>query len=80
MSKIKKSVALNMNREFYTVNEVAEQWELTPRWVRNLCASGKILGAIQFGCSWAIPKDAEKSLDGRITTGEYKNWRMKSKW
>lgn len=68
-----------MNKDFYTVNEVAEKWELTPRWVRTLCATGKIPGAVQFGRSWAIPKDVNKPIDGRITTGEYKNWRKADK-
>lgn len=26
---------------------------------------------------WAIPVDAKKPGDKRITTGEYKNWRKK---
>ena len=68
-----------MNKDFYTVNEIAEKWELTPRWVRMLCSTGKIAGAVQFGKSWAIPKDADKPPDGRVTTGEYKNWRKTEK-
>lgn len=27
------------------------------------------------GREWDIPVDAIKSLDGRVTTDEYKNWR-----
>lgn len=68
---------MNMNRDFYTINEVAEKWELTPRWIRSLCIQGKIPGVVQFGKVWAIPKDAEKPRDGRITTGKYRNWRKK---
>ena len=64
-----------MVKDYLTVNEAAEKWKLTPRWVRDMCASGKIDGAVQFGRSWAIPKSAEKPPDGRITTGEYQNWR-----
>ena len=44
-----------------------------------MCAAGKIEGTVQFGRSWAIPKDAEKPQDGRITTGEYQNWRSTNK-
>jgi len=40
-----------MNKGFYTVNEVAKKWKLTPRWIRALCAAGKITGAVQFGKS-----------------------------
>ena len=68
-----------MNKDYLTVSETAEKWCLTPRWVRNMCASGKIDGAVQFGRSLAIPKSAEKPPDGRITTGEYQNWRNANK-
>lgn len=64
-----------MNDDFYTVNEIAEIWGLTPRWVRTLCAQKKIEGVAQFGKVWAIPKDAKRPEDGRVKTGKYKNWR-----
>lgn len=41
--------------------------------IRENCWSGK---------NWkrlGIPKDVEKPVDGRLTTGEYKYWRNKSK-
>lgn len=44
-----------------------------------MCADGLIPGAVKFGRSWAIPEDAEKPVDGRVTTGEYKNWRKGTK-
>ena len=28
---------------------------------------------------WAIPADVLRPNDGRVTTGEYKNWRKKNK-
>lgn len=34
-------------------------------------------GAVKFGRDWAVPMDTEKPEDGRVTTGEYKNWRNK---
>lgn len=64
-----------MIEDYLTVNEVAEKWNLTPRWVRDMCASGKIDGAVQFGRSWAIPQNVEKPSDGRVITGKYQNWR-----
>lgn len=63
---------------YVTIKEIVERWDMTPRWVQMRCASGKISGAVKFGRDWAIPKDAEKPVDGRVTTGEYINWRNKS--
>ena len=40
-----------------------------------MCSERKIPGASKFGNAWAIPENAEKPVDGRITTGEYVNWR-----
>lgn len=62
---------------YKTIAEVASEWGITPRQVQNLCSSGKIPGAGKLGRTWAIPSDAVKPLDGRETTGEYKNWRKK---
>ena len=53
-----------MNKDFYTVHEIAEKWKLTPRWVRMLCSTGKIAGAVQFGKSCAIPKIQANHLMG----------------
>ena len=44
-----------------------------------MCNKGMIKGAAKFGKAWAIPKDTEKPVDGRVTTGEYVNWRKKQK-
>ncbi len=63
---------------YVTIKEMAARWNMTPRWVQMRCADGKIPGAVKFGRDWAIPKDAEKPADGRVTTGKYKNWRNKS--
>jgi len=62
---------------YKTVNEVANEWGIKPRTVQIMCAEGKIEGASKFGRSWAIPKDAGRPVDGRETTGQYKNWRKK---
>lgn len=42
-----------------------------------MCSQEKIPGAVKFGRDWAIPINADKPEDGRITTGEYRNWRKK---
>lgn len=64
---------------YTTVNEISKKWGLTPRSVQILCAEGKIHGVTKFGKAWAIPVDSEKPTDNRVTSGEYKNWRNKSK-
>ncbi len=63
---------------FITIKETADLWGITPRRVQKLCAEGKIDGATKFGRDWAIPANAEKPKDGRVTTGEYRNWRRSS--
>jgi len=63
---------------FITAKDVAEKWNMSVRNIQNLCAAGKLDGAVKFGNAWAIPEDAEKPHDGRITSGSYKNWRKKS--
>ena len=40
-----------------------------------MCADGAIEGVEKFGKSWAIPADALKPKDGRVTSGEYIDWR-----
>ncbi len=60
---------------YLTVNEIAEKWNLSPRRIQIMCANGDIPGVVKFRRSWAIPESAERPNDGRITTGEYKDWR-----
>ena len=63
---------------FITAKDAAEQWNMSVRNIQNLCAAGKLDGAMKFGNAWAIPEDAEKPQDGRIISGSYKNWRKKT--
>ncbi len=63
--------------DYLTIKEVSVKGGLTERRIQKLCSEGKIPGAVKFGRDWAVPKEAEKPPDGRITTGEYKNWRKK---
>ena len=62
---------------YLTVKEVAKKWGVSPKWVQVLCVEGRIEGAAKLGREWAIPVEAERPEDKRITTGEYKNWRKK---
>ena len=65
--------------EYMTISETAEKWNLTKRRVQKMCADGEIKGVMKFGTVWAIPRGAERPKDGRVTTGEYRNWRKKQK-
>ena len=60
---------------YLSISEAAKKWKLTPRRVRAMCANGQIDGAAKLGRTWAVPVVAERPREGRITTGEYKNWR-----
>ena len=54
---------------FMTVKQAAEQWGISDRRIRVLCAEGKIPGAYQEGRGWKIPT-AEKPADGRYKSKE----------
>lgn len=70
---------LSMIEGYTIVKDMAEKWGITPRTVQILCAEGKIEGVTKFGKAWAIPVNAIKPTDNRVTTGEYVNWRKQSK-
>lgn len=55
--------------EYLKIEEAAKKWEIGARRVQILCAEGKIEGAMRFGRSWMIPKDARKPVDGRTRAG-----------
>ncbi len=63
--------------DYLTIQQTAEKWNVCARRVQRLCLEGSIPGVFKFGRSWAIPADAEKPVDRRVTTGEYRNWRKK---
>ena len=56
--------------EFMTIKEAAEKWNLSVRRVQTICNEGMIEGAMKFGNTWAIPKNAVKPADKRIKSGE----------
>lgn len=60
---------------YKSVSEIAQEWGMSERGVRNLCSNGKIKGATKLGNIWAIPSEACKPSDGRIISGKYVNWR-----
>lgn len=64
---------------YLTIKEVAEKWDAARRRDQTLCFQGRIPGATRFGHEWVIPVDTERPTDGRVISGEYKNWRKKKK-
>ena len=51
--------------EYLKIDQVAEQWGISPRRLQTLCAQGRIEGAARFGRAWMIPQNAQKPVDGR---------------
>ena len=60
---------------YMTVKEASMKWGVSERHVQAICKNGLVDGVARLGRNWLIPEDAEKPLDKRLTTGEYKNWR-----
>lgn len=61
--------------DYVTPKNKSIEWGLTPRRVEVLCDKGRIPGAYCLGRVWAIPKDAEKPIDGRTKEAKAKNGR-----
>jgi len=51
--------------EYMSTKEASEKWGISERRVQKLCEENRIDGVIHFSRVWAIPKNAEKLLDGR---------------
>lgn len=52
--------------DYIKVSKAAENWGISPRRVRILCAEGKIPGVIRKGKLYMIPANAIKPADGRL--------------
>ncbi|WP_169732881.1 helix-turn-helix domain-containing protein [Haloechinothrix halophila] len=48
-----------------TTQEVAQQWGVTDRVVRRMCASGRIPGAFRLGRDWFIPRTSIEKIPTR---------------
>ena len=55
-----------------TCKEKAIEWGVSERTVNNLCKNKRIPGAVKDGKEWQIPDDAEKPIDKRVKSGNYK--------
>jgi len=61
-----------MELDWISPLQVSDKWGITERQVQSLCKRGKIEGAVKWGRSWMIPKDAPRPVDGR-TKGVMQN-------
>ena len=52
-------------------DQIAIEWGMSKRTINDLCNKGRILGAIKVGRQWQIPDNAEKPIDGRVSSGKY---------
>jgi len=52
--------------EYITTRQAAEQWGISDRRVRLLCAQEKISGVVKQGRNYKIPADVSKPADGRV--------------
>ena len=50
---------------YLSIRQTSEKWNLSPRWINDLCSDGRIPGAMKIGSYWAIPEDA------RVKSGRY---------
>lgn len=63
------------NQQLLSASEYAAQHGISHVRVRQLLQQGRIEGAFKVGNRWIVPANAALPTDGRVTTGEYRNWR-----
>ena len=56
---------------YLSIRQTSEKWNLSARWINDLCSDGRIPSAMKIGSYWAIPKDAERPKDARVKSGRY---------
>jgi len=52
--------------DYISVQDAAKKWDISKRSIQKLCEENRIPGVVRFSRMGLIPKDAEKSRDGRI--------------
>ncbi len=62
--------------DYYTVTEYAKLNSKDPGNIRRMLINGVIAGE-KLGKQWVIPKDTQYPDDGRVRSGNYRNWRRK---
>ena len=63
---------------FYTVSQYAAILGRDSGNIRRMLINGKLIGE-KVGNQWLIPETAEISEDKRIKSGQYRNWRNKTR-
>lgn len=58
--------------DYISVRDATNKWGISERRIQKLCEESRIDGVIRFGRSWAIPKNAEKPVDGRLKSPKTK--------
>lgn len=61
---------------YLSIRQTSEKWNLSARWINDLCSEGRIPGAVKIGSYWAIPEDAIRPKDGRVRSGRYIKYKM----
>ena len=56
---------------YLSIRQTAEKWNISARWINDLCSEGRIPGAMKIGSYWAIPEEATKPKDARVKSGRY---------
>lgn len=56
---------------YMKISEATEKWGLSARRINTLCLEGRIEGAVKFGNTWTIPRDAKRPKDQRVRLGKY---------
>lgn len=56
---------------YLSISQTSKKWNVSARWINDLCKEGRIPGAMKIGSYWAIPEEAEKPRDERIKSGKY---------
>ena len=75
MSNVKEGEYM---KGFYTVSQYAAILGKDSGNIRRMLINGKLIGE-KVGNQWLIPKTAELSEDKRIKSGQYRNWRNKTR-
>lgn len=53
-----------------TVQEIADRWKVSVRYVQSLCQQGRIPGAERRGRDWMIPENTSRPTDRRTKAGQ----------
>ena len=55
---------------YMTVQEAAEKWGVSPRYVQILCKESRVEGIRRMSRVWIIPRKAEKPANNSKKAGE----------